>query len=161
MDEGTQAAILSGILSAIITAVVTYLATVVKIRRELEATYDRDLRDKRIAVYKELWKQLEPLAKYGRSRQFSLEVARDLTQNLRNWYFETGGLFLSDRTRDAYFSVQEALKLVCEDNLLGESQPIDGMRFEAIRKMGSALRTQMTLDVGTRKRPLTDEAENA
>lgn len=161
MDEKVAAAVITGMVSAIITAVVTYLVAVVKIRRELEASYDRDLRDRRLVIYKELWSHLEPLAKYARPRPFSRVVAKDLTQALRNWYFETGGLFLSERTRDTYFAVQDALTVVCKDTNLDESHPITGERFEAIRKKGSMLRTQMTLDVGTRKRPLTAEAEES
>lgn len=45
---------MSGVLSATVTAFVTYLTTIAKIRKELEATYGRDLRDKRLKVYKEL-----------------------------------------------------------------------------------------------------------
>lgn len=161
MDEKVVAAIITAMVSAVITAVVTYLVAVVKIRRELEVTYDRDLRDKRLAVYKELWRQLELLAKYARPRPFSRAVAKDLTQTLRTWYFETVGLFLSERTRDAYFAVQDALKVVCDDTDLDESHLITGKRFETIRKKGSTLRTQMTLYVGTRKRPLTLEAEES
>ena len=161
MDEKVAAAVITGMVSAVITAVVTYLVAVVKIRRELEATYDRDLRDKRLAVYKELWRQLEPLAKYASPRPFSRAVAKDLTQALRIWYFETGGLFLSERTREAYFVVQDALEVICEDTDLDGSHPITGERFEAVRKKGSTLRTQMTLDVGTRKKPLTVEAEES
>ena len=62
MTDAVQAAFVSGVLSATVTACVTYLTTVAKIRKDLEATYDRDLRNKRITVYKELWKHLEPLA---------------------------------------------------------------------------------------------------
>ena len=161
MADAVQAAIVTGVLSAIITAWVTYLTTVVKIKKDLEATYDRDLRDRRMAVYKELWKHLEPLAKYARPLPFSLALAKDLTQTLRIWYFETGGLFLSQQTRDAYFAVQDALKVVCDDKGLDEDEAISGARFEAIRKKGSTLRTQMTVDVGTRRRPLTGEAEES
>ncbi len=54
------------------------------------------------------------------------------------------------------------LTTMCEDKNLASGQPITGAPFEAIREKGSTLRTQMTLDVGTRKRPLTnDEAEQS
>jgi hypothetical protein len=102
-----------------------------------------------------------PLAKYATPRPFSVAVAKDLTQTLTSWYFESGGLFLSERTRHAYFAVQETLKAICEDRALELHQPITGVRYEAIRKKGSTLRTQMTLDVGTRKRPLTDDSEES
>jgi hypothetical protein len=57
--------------------------------------------------------------------------------------------------------VQDALKAVGEDADFDESHPITGKRFETIRKKGSTLRTHMTLDVGTRKRPLTEEGEES
>lgn len=70
MPDSVQAAIVSGGLSATVTAFVIYLATIAKIKKDLEATYDRDLRDKRLEVYKELWKHREPLAQYARPHPF-------------------------------------------------------------------------------------------
>jgi hypothetical protein len=51
--------------SALGGGVLTYLTTIMKIRKDLAAQYDADLRRDRIGVYKSLWKLLEPLARYA------------------------------------------------------------------------------------------------
>lgn len=149
MDEKT----IIGIAGALLGAVTTYLVAVLKLRRELEYKYDTDLRDKRIPQYLELWKLLEGLAKYARPKQLTHDDLHQLTASLRQWYFEKGGLFLSESSRDAYFALQEAIKesLNAKDQLGGTT--MDETIYENLRKHGSTLRTALTHDVGTRKAP--------
>ena len=63
-------------------------------RQRLEVEYDIELRKHRIEAYQALWKILEPLAYYSPPSAVTYAVARDLSQALRSWYFEVGGLFL-------------------------------------------------------------------
>jgi hypothetical protein len=71
-------------------------------------------------------------------------------------------MFLSDRARDAYFALQ--------DSIAGTSGPLAGQTEEsevpddretAIRKASSRLRTVLTADVGSRKRPVLEESGEA
>ena len=146
MDVKTIAAI-GGAIAGIAG---TYLSAILKFRKDLAFKYDTDLREKRIPEYRELWKLLQPLAQYARPGPFTFEVAQQLTQNLRRWYFEGGGIFLSDRSRDAYFALQESLKEVSKED---SARSLEPEPFETIRKRSSDLRTALTRDVGTRKEP--------
>ena len=60
---------LVGLVSVLLTAVITAIATAAKVRRDLEADYDLALRNERLAAYRELWRWLEPLAKYFRAEE--------------------------------------------------------------------------------------------
>ena len=102
--------LLVAVVSVVATATITYFGTVLKMRKDLEAKYDISLRDQRITVYAELWKCLQPLAKYSRPEPVTYEKVENLSKDLRKWYFEVGGLFLSETTRDRYFDLQEAIK---------------------------------------------------
>jgi hypothetical protein len=135
-----------------------YVGTRRRVLAELEGRYDAELRDARLRVYPQLWAALEPLAKYareppGRPRRNEIE---DLSGNLRRWYFEQGGLYLSAEARGAYFQLQDALTAVIESERwtagTGSSEEIDAPTFEALRQIGSWLRTALTYDVGTRRR---------
>lgn len=142
------------LLTFVLGLVSAYLAARWKAHKDLEADYDRDLRAARIAGYRELWKLLEPLARYAPPAPLTTAVAVALANDLRHWYFQTGGLFLSDDSRDAYFVLQEALGLTI-------APPADGRLVDAgalppelaapLLKAGSALRTATAHDVGTRR----------
>lgn len=143
-----------GIVSGLVGAITTYIFAVLKLRKELEFKYDTDLREKRIPQYLELWKLLEDLAKYARPKELTVDDVNKLTGSLRQWYFEKGGLFLSDSSRDAYFDLQEAIKDVLATRTQTSSDSkIREPTFETLRAKGSTLRTALTRDVGTRKAP--------
>jgi hypothetical protein len=78
-------------------------------RQRLEVEYDIELRKHRIEAYQALWKILQPLAYYSPPSAVTYAMARELSQGLRSWYFEVGGLFLSEQSREAYFDLQKGL----------------------------------------------------
>lgn len=137
----------TAIVVAAVTGVLGLIAgiagTAYKSRKALESEYDIDLRKKRIDVYKKLWKELQVLALYS-PPPFSRETVEQLSTELRRWYFEQGGIFLSTRARNRYFDLQEALV----QTLKRREDP--ARLRELLRKRGSALRTAMAEDVATR-----------
>jgi hypothetical protein len=136
-------AVVTAVASAVLGAVVAYLTS----RRDLQLKFDASLRELRIGAYKELWKGLAPLAKYGRAEPLARSDAELLRNELRGWYFETGGIFLSTQTRQDYFTLLDALENVIagREDILGDEDD------EFLRVLGSRLRTAMTRDVGTRR----------
>jgi len=140
-------ALVASIVTAVVAAVLGGAATYFTARRDLQLKFDASLRDLRIDAYKELWKELEKLAKYGRPDPLSKAEAQQLRGNLRTWYFHTGGLVLSTQTRQDYFTLLDGLEVVItgSDNILGDEDD------EFLRLLGSRLRTAMTRDVGTRR----------
>jgi hypothetical protein len=122
-------------------------------RQRLEVEYDIDLRKHRIEAYQALWKILEPLAYYSPPSAVTYAVARDLSQALRSWYFEVGGLFLSEGSRDAYFDLQKGLGGVIKEPLDARYRPLGPRRFDRLRSLASTLRTASTQDVATRVKP--------
>ena len=143
--------LLTLVAGAVVSGVGTYLVA----RRTLAYEYDSDLRKRRIEAYTDLWSRLEPLAKYARTEQFSKADAEDFAKSLRVWYFETGGLFLSQATRTDYFDLQDLLVRLDEgwgwDD--DDAETLTDAAREYLRVCGSRLRTGLTQDVGTRTRP--------
>ena len=91
-----------------------YVGTRRRVLTELEGRYDVDLRDLRLKVYPKLWAALEPLALYARFPPGAATRAeiKELTRELRSWYFHDGGLYLSSQAREAYFQLQDGLTVV-------------------------------------------------
>jgi hypothetical protein len=138
---------LAGVLA---TAVGTAFITLRKIRRELETQYDLTLRSERLAAYRQLWRLLEPLAKYMRPAPLTDKALETLAGKLRHWYFHTGGIFLSSSSRDAYFALLDELSLRRAHGNGGHDEvPLEV--FQRLRKKGSSLRTAMASDVQTRR----------
>lgn len=138
---------LSEFVVALITFVLSVVGTYVTTRRNLELQYDSDLRRDRIETYRKLWGHLSTLNKYGGRPDvgFNRTDASSLAVTLKQWYFDTGGIFLSVDTRQRYFALQDGLR----DVIAASSDPDDA--FDYLRVLGSRLRTSMTRDVGTRK----------
>jgi hypothetical protein len=150
-----MATVLISLLTLVGGAVVSGVLTYVGTRRKLVLDYDADLRKRRINVYTDLWSRLEPLAKYAIKPSLSEVDVKKLSESLREWYFETGGLFLSADARGDYFALQDILT-----QLAGgwgwdsqRRQNLTPPAREYLRLHGSHLRTSITQDVGTRTRP--------
>lgn len=142
-------------ISVIVSTLATYFFGVLKAKRDLELEYDKNLRDKRLDAYKELWKLFQPMAKYSPPRTVTYWTINELSVNLRTWYFEVGGIFLSSNSRDKYFAVQDEIKAV-----LGRSQPqryheaLPWKYWQAVFSKSSELRTSLAMDLGSRAKAM-------
>jgi hypothetical protein len=123
-----------------------------KTRKDLESQYDIDLRKLRIEAYSVLWKDLEPLAYYSPSSPLTYGALQRLSETLRTWYFETGGLVLSERTRAPYFHLQQALTQLPEGPAREAHVKLDADTAAIVKALASRLRTSTTADVATRVR---------
>lgn len=138
----------ASILLAFVTAVLGLLTGYFTARRALQAEFDTSLRDLRLEAYKTLWSELGRLAKYDRPDSLTRADAQAMLTSLRVWYFETGGFYLSHRTRQDYFALLDGL----ERFTMGERKRLRDEDDEFLRVLGSRLRTGLTADVGTRRR---------
>lgn len=147
------ASALSAVIAAIATALIAaYVGHRRRVQAEREGQYDSELRQLRLAAYKELWSLMEPLATYAREPaspdRASLEA---LSKALRSWYFKTGGLYLSNEARTAYFQFQRTLWTIASSDRW-EADRLEDDDLDRLRELGSWLRTVLTYDVGTRRR---------
>jgi hypothetical protein len=136
MNSEVLSAIIAGSISLLVSTVVAAWAQ----RRKLESDYDAILRAERLAEYRRLWQIMEPIGWYGR-HGVTAKTARKLLGDLDHWYFEGGGLLLSDISYQSFEELLQAL------------DHYDGAP-EHLRPVGSKLRTSLTYDIGGRKRPL-------
>ena len=135
----------------VVTVAVTAYVTAAKVCRDLESAYDISLRTDRLATYRELWAALQPLAKYARPGPVTYRVLGSLIDELRRWYFHTGGIFLSSGARAAYFALMDELREVLAKAPNDPSRELDFAAFQMLRELGSDLRTAMVEDVQTRR----------
>src|SRR5882672_404732 len=159
MSDAITTAVISA-LAGVIGLGVSYVGFQQRIRKDLEAKYDASLRGLRLDVYKRLWSLLKTLALFGRAGYPNQAQLEAFAESLRDWYFEEGGLYMSENTRDAYFRLQRALRTLNGSSRWQSARisVLDADSFEHLRLIGSRLRTLLTLDVGTRNPFAFDKA---
>jgi len=116
----------------------------------LATAVDTDLRQRRIDVYADLWKKTGALPRWPRNFELTYQDLLDLTADLRSWFFDTGGMFLSAKAREAYGDVQESLTSVLRDNKDGQIK-VGESDYDAILARCSALRAELTHDLLSRR----------
>jgi len=136
MDPEVLSAIVAGSVSLVVSSVVAAWAQ----RKKLESDYDVILRAERLTEYRKLWQLMEPIGWYGK-HEITSETAKKLLADLDHWYFEGGGLLLSDISYQSFEDLLQAL------------DQYDGVP-DHLRPVGSKLRTAVAYDIGGRKRPL-------
>ena len=153
--SNTLLSLLAGLISGAITAVVTYFATLSKARLDLTIEYDKELRENRLAAYKELWPKLKPLARYSPENPITYNVVKDTSEKMRDWYFDTGGIFLSRESRKPYFDLKQAMQdIIDHPDLQKETdKELDTQWLKPLFDQGTALREALSNDIGTRRRP--------
>lgn len=156
---------MAALVGGVISAAGTYLGIRWRIRHELEATYDEGLRTLRLGSYGTLWALTADLAAFAPDRAPTVTKLKKLSAELTGWYYDTGGLYLSEDTRNACVALQRALWAVTTSERSLRGGRIDDATFESLRKIASGLRTEMTYDVGTRRpfpfQPKAQETEEA
>ena len=109
---------------------------------------DVDLRTRRIEVYKDLWQETALLPRWPRDEKVTYADLLKFTSALKEWYFKTGGMYLSRTTHDeGYFPLQKELERVLnqgKDGPLSLELPND---HESIRDRCSKLRSLLSMNL--------------
>ena len=140
----------TSVVAAILTALFGLVANRQKFREDLQAKYDQNLHDERTKVYWTLWRDLEALAKFGPEEPITTKRLDTLSRTLRNWFFHTGGLVLSDESRVAYLKLQNKIKEEIADHNLTD-EVLDSKTVKLIHDLASDLRANLSKDIGSRK----------
>src|SRR5689334_18476754 len=93
-------------ISALVGAVTSYVGAVIKTYFDMNTKIDEQLRERRLDPYKEIWLKTAILPHWPRATGVTYAQLRQFSGDLRDWYFGQGGIYMSARTRDAYFAVQ-------------------------------------------------------
>lgn len=112
MDDTLQ--FLLSVLGGALGAAVAYWFWLRQHWQEIRGQYDQELRTARRPLYLTLWAQFEPLAVYAPEENITYKRIAEMGVALRKWYFHDGGLLFTERARDTYFLVQDAIDRVAQ-----------------------------------------------
>lgn len=151
--------ILVGLISLAAGIAGTYLGAILKFQNDLRVKYDEDLRKMRICAYQKLWELTEPFARYSAPGPVTHDKLREISSNMRRWYFEIGGWLLSAKCRDSYFSFQNEIKVELEKYTKIKSDALDNDVLKELMTKSSTLRTSICKDIGTRAKPIRKDKD--
>ncbi len=144
-----------GVSGATAFALTNYLGGIwakrIEIREEARLGFlsdiDQELRTARIAAYKLIWKSTGILPKWP-TRVASFEELKALREELRRWYFEEGGLFLSEDTRSNEYETLQSNLCSVPDERKGTLSPEE---YERYRELCSVFRSALVRDILSRR----------
>ena len=152
MPDTLQSTLIGSIAGAV-SSTITYFSTRAKIRLDLAAEYDKALQENRLAAYLKLWAMLEPLARYGRDTPITHKTLSTISTQTRIWYFQAGGIYLTQASRKPYFAWKDLLQPLLDNEKFAKQADVlipDEMLTKVI-DAGSALRTSLSDDIGTKR----------
>ena len=149
----TQA--LTILLTSIGAILVAAVGAVIGAAINSRAKIDEGLREQRLQVYPQLWAHTSIVSRWPRTDATWRDLAA-VHGMLRQWYYGSGGLFMSERSRDLYGDVQVLMDWLVAGREDSADQ-ITGREYEYVMDRCSALRTALTQDLETRSsRPMWD-----
>lgn len=138
------------LISSLMGAGVAAISLLISNALNFRVRIDENLREKRLAVYKTLWEKTKILPKWPKNPDVTYENLHKFSGELRDWYFDEGGIYLTAESRKAYEVVQDKLSEVVGDHQ--DITIISEGDYESIRVSCSSLRTELTRDLQSRKR---------
>jgi len=141
------------IISASTGALGAYLGALWGSRQQARRTIYERIHESRMRLYKHLWKKTGSLPRRPKNSSTTYGEIAQLGVELRDWYYDEGGMYLSGGSRRAYSELQDTIE---DRKRPGEqSAPLSDSDYEAVRFKGSKLRSALTLDLLSRSRPPT------
>lgn len=128
----------SATLGALVGAAATLLVVFLTPKAQRRDRYDAALLTRRMAAYDQLQQALEPTSRFREALGHPLDL-EELAAALTRWYYEGHGLYMTVATRDLFFKLRDGLRELSRDEIV---------------ELASALRSQMTADLNSRRPPL-------
>jgi hypothetical protein len=155
MDASITTAVIAGIAAIVGGASVALVQGFVASRGK----ENEELRNWRLKVYPAVWRLTSIVPRWPQADPTYHDLW-DLHLALRKWYYESGGLYLSENARARYGELQELLDAYLhgrdrDDETLVPHRAVGAATadspYEALMDTGSAFRTALTEDLSTRR----------
>lgn len=132
------AALVGGLVTAVVTG---WLASRERVAEEL--------RERRLGVYPPVWKRTSTVSRWPRTNATYADVER-LHFDLRSWYYDVGGLFLSENARGRYGELQQIAAAHLSQGRAAADE-LTPTAYEDLMEVASAFRTALTEDLESRR----------
>lgn len=143
-------------INVVVTAVIGALtgagAALLKNRIDYQHEVRSELWNKRYESYKRIWKLTQLLPRWPKNETLTYKGLFTLSTQCQNWYFEDGGILLSESGRKKYGTMQETITNIrMKKQADGTDSLLDGSDYTIVMEACSAFRTAMTSELLSRR----------
>lgn len=135
-----SAAILWAVAGILLGGVFSFLTVRFQLGHERREADRRHLVNLRTNTFHDLWKITQDVPRNPTVAEMTGFNAAALVNRMHQWYFQVGGLYLTETTREAYFSLLGALENHTEIGVTEE-------QYAPLYQKGSALRKALVLEL--------------
>jgi hypothetical protein len=107
-----------------------------------------ELRDQRLKAYPDVWERTGRFARWPRNT-VTYGALDEFHRGLRTWYFQVGGLYMSENARRRYGRMQELVAAHCTEAESDASLPPEA--YADVMESCSEFRTALTEDLESRR----------
>jgi hypothetical protein len=130
--------------SAATGAIAAYVTTLFESRRKI----DDSVRDARLKTYPQLWNETGLVPRWPKA-EVTYDELHSLSMRFQEWYYNSGGMYLSRQARQAYGTLQELITRLCAPP---KKERLTDPHYDEVRDAASVLRNELTNDLMTRTR---------
>jgi hypothetical protein len=109
-----------------------------------------DVRSARLGAYPAVWRRTSVVSRWPRTNAGPSDLL-DLHLDLRRWYYESGGLFLSERARARYGDLQAILEAYLGLAEQWTEPELPHAAYDDVMEIASRFRTALTEDLESRR----------
>lgn len=141
LSESLITLVIGGFLGGLVKSVLDYRSQVFG-----------QLWEKRLIAYEGMWRIMKKFPKWPRAKGVTYRDVQEMSEAMKEWYFTSGGILMSNQTRDLYGALQEEINHgILRDSKLDQVK-ITYNEYDKIQKLCSQVRTEMTNDLLSRKK---------
>jgi hypothetical protein len=140
----------SPLLLALIAIAGSVLGALINGTLATRAKVNEEMRKLRLDSYPRLWELTSRFSRWPRTANTYGEL-KGLHGQVREWYYKTGGLHLSDNSRDRYGEVQELVAAHLGASESRADEHLHAHVYQGLLDACSALRTALTEDLESRR----------
>lgn len=141
LAESLITLVIGGLLGGLVKSLLDYRSQVFS-----------QLWNKRLEAYEKLWRVMKQFPRWPRLDGVTYLNVYEMSIAMKDWYFDAGGILMSEKTRTLYGNLQDEINDGILKNKKIDSTEVTGEEYDRIQKLCSTVRSEITNDLLSRKK---------
>ncbi|GJM34489.1 MAG: hypothetical protein DHS20C18_34900 [Saprospiraceae bacterium] len=150
--------ILIPLLTALFTGIIGFILGDQRARLDYRQALATQVWQERNRLYQELLKLMQILPLYpSQVGEVTYQELLEGSKQFQDWYFQGGGLYLANKTRQTYLNMQKQINHCIQNQKAKQLElavPLSEEDYNKLQKLMSLLRMELATDLLSRKRTI-------